>query len=253
MQNRYILWGAIGAAALIGTAIYATNAKAADKGGPANIFADAPVAARSWTGCYAGIQGGVAVMDTKASLADTSPGTTTYITLDGLGATGAAFGGTFGCDVQLAKSGLVLGAWGTYDKFNQVAWNLDIMPPGGINFHTALDSQWAAGVRVGFVPFSSTMLFAKAGYSQLKMDAFSGTAGGAAIGSLSMPTFNGYVVGGGIETSMGGGWYMGAEYTAGIYQNAAVPITGSGLSLNVEPVTHTAEVTLKYKFNFTGN
>ncbi len=254
MQSRYILWGAIGAAALIGTAIYATTARAADKNGPANVFADAPMApAKSWTGCQLTLTGGAAAMDTKAGLETIPPAPVTILQLDGLGASGFLYGVGAGCDVQPKGSSIVLGIFADYTKYNSVDWNLDVLPPGGINFTTSLNDQWTVGARVGVLPTTSTLIYFLAGYTQARMDAFSGSIAGAPLGSLSMPTFTGMALGGGIQTSLGGGWFAGAEYRMNHYTAQSVAIGTSGLALNVEPVSHEARASLAYKFNFLGN
>ncbi len=237
---------------------FAFAASAADKGGPAssNIFSDAPVApARSWTGCYLRLATGMVAMNTKAGLESAPPAPVTIIELDGLGASGAVFNGGGGCDVQVGKSGIVIGAYADYSKFQNTEWNLNILPAtAAINFNTALNNAWSVGLRGGVLIKPAVLAYAKVGYTQLEMDSFSGSAGGVAFpGALSFPRFTGWEVGGGLEAALGGGWSLTAEAMYGMYDAQSLPIApGAPVNLRVEPNVFTARAGVSYHFNFLG-
>lgn len=240
--------------ALAAVALLALPAKAADKGGPKNVFADAPVApAKSWTGCYLKLFGGASAMDTKAGLETAPPGSVTIVELDGISATGGIVGAGVGCDVQLAKSGFVIGAFADYAKHSGADWHLRVLPAtANVDFSTGLDNEVAFGVRAGFLVSPTTLVYILGAYSQLEMDSFGGSVGGTVIpGALSFSKFDGWQIGTGVEAMLAGGWALALEYRMGVYDMQSQAIAPAApINLAVEPTTHSVRGSLSYRFNF---
>ncbi len=158
-----------------------------------------------------------------------------------------------GCDVQIAKTGLVIGAYAGYTKFYNVDWNLNILPAtAAVNFSTALDNAWAIGARGGILVRPNVLAYVKVGYTQAEMASVAGFVGGVVLpGALSFPRFHGYEVGGGLEAALGGGWSLIAEATYAMYDAQSLAIcAGCGVNLRVEPNTLEARIGAAYRFNF---
>lgn len=109
---------------------------------------------------------------------------------DVFGAEGPGIAATAGCDLALANSPLVVGAWGEYGfrRFDFAGEDID-------------SKGWAAGGRLGVVVHSDTLIYGKVGWTQVDAEAMGD--------SLDL---SGAVYGGGLETNLGGGLYGVAEY-----------------------------------------
>ncbi len=242
-------------------AVQKVKAETAAKPAVTRAQAAAAAPASPWTGCYVGAHGGLAAMDTKAGVSyatnPVNPLTNgTLLELDGISSTGHLYGVGVGCDIQLAKS-FVLGVFADYSKHGGDGWNLNIGPsfPGAVNFTTALDREWSIGVRAGYLPSASWLVYGLVAYSRLDMEDFSGSVGGVAFPtSLAVPTFTGWQVGGGVEHRINGGpWSIKGEYRYGFYEaesaNIATNLAGTqSLNLDVDPTVHTVRLGLSYKF-----
>jgi outer membrane immunogenic protein len=201
-------------------------------------LAATPAAAGSWTGCYGGVAGGYSAGLTDTSFTD---GVDT-VGIDSLGADGATLSLIGGCDLQFAPQ-WVVGVWGDY------TWSdaeFSIYAPGYPDIlNSGLDTSWAVGGRVGFLVQPNTLLYALAGYTQAELD---DVTSGWAPGSLSLPTLDGYVVGGGLEVALRQGFYLQAQYTYANYDSKSVDL-GGGYAMNLDTDVQTARVGLLYRFS----
>ena len=214
---------------LVGVACLATGARAAGK----------------WTGCHLGVAGGYSVSNTKAAI-DVPGGN--LITVDGFAGEGLTGTALAGCDLQLDR--LVLGAWADYNWHNaDVALSAQ---NGTINIRSPLDSSWAVGGRAGLLFTPDTLVYGLAGYTRASFGDITLTSPGP-NGSLSIGDFNGWMAGGGIETSLPiAGMSLDLRYTYAHYDRSTIAV-GGPVFLGFEPVVHSVRAGISYRFNFDGS
>ena len=80
----------------------------------------------------------------------------------------------------------------------------------------------------------TTLWYGTAGYTQTEFDLKA---------QLGLPDFKGYFVGGGVESQLVGGWNLRAEYRFSQFDSETI-----FEELNAEPSSHSARVTLTYKW-----
>ena len=198
----------------------------AGDGAPAASFA-APVA--DWTGFYlsgsAGVSGLVRELSTPLL-----PG----LSLNGIGAEGLV--GSLGVGYDHDFGNMVAGVQ-LRGRVLGVSTDLTFGP-----FSGSADETYGIDVvgRLGYKFTDAAMIYGLAGYSYAKFDLTSNLTG-----SISTPDSSGFVIGAGIETAVTEHVFTGVEYRYADY--GKIDVLGLG-ALNVEPSSHTGEVTLKYKF-----
>lgn len=177
MTRMKAIGGAL--ALLVVAALAVWPAAAADKGGPKNIFADAPMApAASWTGAYVGLHGGYGAANAELTV----PG----FGIDGLSATGPVGGIHAGYDVQIPGSFLVLGARAGY------TWgNVEFSVNPAI-FNASIDNGWSADGRIG-AAIGSALPYVFGGWTVMNTSATAGTVG------IPTPDLKGWRGGAGVE------------------------------------------------------
>ncbi|MGO9543940.1 MAG: outer membrane protein [Rhodomicrobium sp.] len=164
---------------------------------------DAPVyaPAASWTGFYVGvgIGGGSATDDLKGSL--TKNNIDPSLEINGLGGEGVVGTVEVGYDRQFGR--FVGGIFFDYD-FTSVSSDIKLSAPN-FNYKATfdLDDSWSVGGRFGYLINNETLLYGLVAYTQ---GDFGVPAG------LSNPTRDGYTLGGGLETRLGGAWFLKGEY-----------------------------------------
>lgn len=190
-----------------------------------------PVAARSWSGCYAGAMVGYGVSKDKASLALSG---VDVVTIDGLGSSGAVGGVKGGCDVQMGK--IVAGLFGEASWHSQ---EFSVSSPlgGGLEGNVGLDMSWAIGGRLGYLVNQQTLVYAMAGYTQAQFSDMSATQGGTAIGSVSVPDAKGWMVGLGTEMALTDKLGLDLSYTYSHLDRVDVPIV-TNVAIGFEPEVH---------------
>jgi len=209
--------------------LIAGSASAADLRRPAPVPVRAPapvVVGYNWTGCYVGVGGGYGLFDQESQYFDT--GVALGLSNDN---GGRGWFGTVqvGCDYQFGS--IVIGAFGDYD-FASIKGN---MVPGGFGFLTGeekLKSSWAAGGRIGWLPFQSQnlLVYVSGGYTQAHFDAvaFTSLGGGPVIAGMVKNTYDGWFLGSGYEYQLG--WFPGlswkTEYRFYDYGAEQVQLTG---------------------------
>ena len=155
-----------------------------------------------WSGFYvgAGIGGGMTNDDLKGSLTRIRQEDPS-LEVKGLGGEGIFGTVEVGYDRQFGR--FVGGVFFDYDFSNitgDFALNL------GSNTYKAtwtLNDSWSAGGRVGYLVNPSTLAYFLAAYTQAE---YSVPAG------LQNPDREGVTLGGGLETQLGGHWFLKAEY-----------------------------------------
>jgi outer membrane immunogenic protein len=200
---------------------------------PAAACCEAP---RMWTGFYVGGGAGSGAVVHDLSV-DVPAGNA--LSFDGIGGEGYLGTVIVGYDHQIAPS-IVVGIFADYD-FSNISTDLSVA--NGL-FTASLEHKhsWSIGGRAGFLASPSTLWYGTAGYTQAKFDLTS------TIGSLSVPEFKGYFVGGGVESQFVGDWSLRAEYRFSQFDRESVFNIPGVVDIGLEPSMHTARLALTYKF-----
>jgi outer membrane immunogenic protein len=253
-------------ASLTVLSLTAGPAAAADLGAPS--YKAPPPAALSWTGFYLNVGGGYGLWQANSAVIDAVTGTP-FTTTQSIG--GKGYLGTVGGGFDYEFGGPSLGAWnpqivvGVFGDYNFESIKGTIedieFPAAGTLKET---NAWAAGARIGLVPFPQMLTYINGGVTETR---FGGTSlisetTGTATGFVTSP-FNrtGWFLGGGTETSLSpllpAGWFLRSEYrysyfgTANVRENVA---GASGLDIiSFQPTVQTITASLVFKFNWMGH
>jgi outer membrane immunogenic protein len=220
----------------------------------------APMAA-SWTGCW--ISGGVGYgMWNQQHFGETIPGNVPLTNTFSSGGEGWLGRVGAGCDYQIAPS-FVIGAFADYDFMNLKSQNFaDVSGIGAIEKESG---SWAAGGRIGYLPYPNLMTFVSGGITQARFDRqdlfetfFSVPA--VPIGAfIDAHTYSGAFIGGGYEYRLP--WFQNVtwktEYRYNWYRAADLPIlfndgTPTGIGEHSEKTVQTVTTSLVWRFNFGG-
>src|SRR5262245_20378278 len=243
----------------------AGTAAAADLRRPVPVKAPAPVpvvAVYNWTGCYVGGGGGYGMFSQESQLLNAG-GAHLGVSNDN---SGRGWFGTVqvGCDYQVGSS-IVIGAFGDYD-FSGIKGDMSV-PFNSWVGEEKLKNSWAAGGRIGWIPFQQTqfLVFVSGGYTQARFDQvdFRSAITGAPVGtSLVKNTYDGWFVGTGYEYGISwlpvSGLFWKTEYRFADYGKETVPIVftaggaPSGQSLDSHKFVHTVRSELVWRFNLGG-
>jgi outer membrane immunogenic protein len=221
--------------------------------GPAPVM---PVAGYNWTGCYLGAGGGYGLFDQQSRYVTT--GQTSLSNDNG----GRGWFGTVqvGCDYQIS-SGIVIGAFADYD-FSGIKGNMAV-PDFGFVGQEKLQSSWAAGGRIGWLPSDQLLVYVSGGYTEARFSQvnFSLAATGLqTVFGLPKHTYSGWFVGSGYEYGLGWmpGLFWKTEYRFADYGSDTLPIvvsaTGAPRGDNIESrkYVQTIRSELVWRFNFGG-
>jgi outer membrane immunogenic protein len=243
------------------TLVAATFAAVLGMGGAAyaaDIYAggglkDAPVYAPgiSWTGFYLGVGGGGGATSSDAR-ADASIGLLSgFAEANGIGGMGGFGTVQVGYDRQLDHH-FVVGAFFDYDFASidsslsgGLSWNGHTFLSGSAPFN--LTDSWTVGGRVGYLVNPNTLFYGLAGYTEAHFDLPTGAQNS---------TFSGWTAGAGIETNLGGSWFLKGEYRytsldqQTLYAGSIV-LDEHTLHYRVtdQPDIQTGRLVLTYKFN----
>jgi outer membrane immunogenic protein len=239
----------------------AGTASAADLRRPLPVKAPAPVvvAAYNWTGCYVGGGGGYGMWNQRTTTLTDPAGVAIWTPVDH---GGDGWFGTVqvGCDYQVT-SNIVIGAFGDYDFSGMKG---DVLLGGGLFWsgEEKLKSSWAAGGRIGWVPFQASQLlvYVSGGYTQARFDAVNLFQNGVALNQvLQKNTYDGWFIGTGYEYGIGflPGLFWKTEYRFADYGNEHVRIlttagAPTGFQIDSEKKVHTVRSELVWRFNFGG-
>jgi outer membrane immunogenic protein len=208
-----------------------------------------PMPAFSWTGCYAGLNGGGAWG--RQSFNARSCGA--LLGAGDIHTQGAVLGGQVGCDQQFGGN-WVIGLEGQFDGANMPGKFLD--PFGAINT-SQTNTRWLGSVtgRLGFTGlFPRTMAYVKGGAAWADESDDINTAVPALNGVVNQ-TVDGWTAGGGVAWAIDSKWSIFAEYDHYDFSrqnyttsvNAGFPLGVQTLSINA-PRIDTVEVGINYRF-----
>lgn len=225
----------------------------------------------SWTGFYigGGIGAGAVVHDLSLNASkercvydvvgamDVGGGYSTChkqsfdLNFDGIGGEGVFGTVIIGYD-RLLRPGWVGGIFADFD-FSRISSDLSVDHSYGYHFNASLDHQhsWSVGARLGMLSNPTTLWYLSAGYTQAEFE-FSSSEGSLGVRS---PTFQGYFVGGGVESIIHGNWSLRLDYrftqfdSENVFSYYGVVEGGSrSVDVDLEPSMHTARLLLTYKF-----
>lgn len=211
------------------------------------VAGQTPASAQKWTGCYIGVSAGMATTVTKADLDSSGPWPPpgNVLSIDGLGQAGGAIGPTGGCDMQIDR--FVVGVMGSYLWHNgSFEVSSGLLPGTVLSFD--LDTQWDVAGRAGILFTDKTLVYGLVGYTRLDT---TGLNIPIAATTLSVPTFEGWQFGGGIETEIMPNVRLAAEYRYTHFDAQPVALgAGIPVNLNLQPDMHVAMARLSYAFPF---
>lgn len=190
------------------------TASATNPGSKGKIAAQQPAEApaKSWTGPYIGLHAGLAATSTDVAGA-----------LE-LAGKGTQLGINVGYDWQVGK--MVPGVWAEY------TW-ADIQTSFG-GASTTLKGSYAAGLSLGYLVTDRLLAYVKGGWTQVD----------ASANFASMPTFDGYVYGGGLKALLDDNFAVKLEYAATELKSE----TAGGASF--KPDSHAVRIGGEWRFNF---
>jgi outer membrane immunogenic protein len=228
---------------------------------PTKAPAPAPVAVYNWTGCYVGAGGGYGMFNQDTQYIDS--GVPQGLSNDN---GGRGWFGTVqvGCDYQIG-SNIVIGAFGDYD-FSGIKGDVSVPASdfGPLTGEEKLRSSWAAGGRIGWIPWSSQqfLVYVSGGYTQarFKQVDFSSSVGGAPFIAVGKNTYDGWFIGSGYEYGLTWlpGLFWKTEYRFADYNKENLPLFftpgggQSGDSLDSRKYVQTIRSELVWRFNFGG-
>jgi len=242
------------------------SAGAADLPVKAAPMAPAYAPAMSWTGCY--VSGGVGYgMWNQDVTSVTSPGglpiTAIPVTNGGRGWLGRV---GVGCDYQVAPS-FVIGAFGDFDFENIHGTFQDpLFGLAGVG-DEKLSRSWAAGGRIGYLPYPNLMTYVSGGFTQARYDGVTLSTNIAGFANVPLFAFNshnynGWFIGGGTEYAVPWtafhGLFWRTEYRYSQFKADVLPLFFAGTAIPVgvadrsEKFVQTVTTSLVWKFNWGG-
>jgi outer membrane immunogenic protein len=240
-------------AAALAAFSFAGSASGADMPTKAPAYKAPMAAATSWTGFYVngGVGYGMWAADTDV-LVGAGPGCTTCVNqVQG----GKGFLGTIGVGYDYQFGARIVGGIfgdGSLSSLKGTVQDGQPFLAGEIK----QTSSWAVGARVGWLSTPSTLGYVNAGYTGARFSSSDlvSSGNGASVG-LSTPatTFNGWFLGGGVETALWPNWFWRTEYRYAYYSNKTLPeLSAAGIAndtFNFKPIVQTLTTQLVYKFN----
>lgn len=210
----------------------------------------APMPAFSWTGCYAGLNGGGAWG--RQSFNARSCGA--IVGAGDIHSQTAILGGQVGCDQQFGGN-WVVGLEGKLDAANMPAQTAD--PFAGLPNSFQTSTRWLSSVtgRLGFTGlFPRTMAYVKGGAAWAG-EKYNINTGVPALNGVFDQTVDGWTVGGGVALAIDSNWSVFAEYDHYDFSrqsfvtsvNSGVPIGVQTLSINA-PRIDSVQFGINYRF-----
>ncbi len=242
------------AAAALAAVLGIGGAHAADLNSGASMK-DGPfyAPAQSWTGFYLGAGGGGGATSSNLKGVVDIANFAAFAGADGLGGMGGFGTVQVGYDRQLDRR-FVVGAFFDYD-FASIDSKLRGSVGLGdetysLNLPFNLTDSWTAGGRAGYLVNPSTLVYGLAGYTEAHFDLPQGAHNS---------DFSGWTAGAGIETGLGGPWYLKGEYRftqldkRTLYSGSLLAPLDEERSVNYkvtdQPDIQTGRLVLAYKLN----
>ena len=225
------------ALAMTGLCTALGSAQAQDQRRPVDIPPYQPV--QTWTGFYLGAGfGGAVMVDHQSSSAGAASVTTDS---GGQGVLASVYGGY---DFQVLPQALV----GVLAEGNwSGAQSQSSVNVGGANATASIQPDWgfSAVIRAGVMPTPSNLLYLLGGYSGQNFHSSGSALVPGAVASFTRDDwFNGWTVGGGLETRLQGGWSAKLEYRYSQFENKVL----SGTNILASPSLQSVRAGLTYKF-----
>lgn len=244
-----VLWAVTGAmtGALGGSAL-------ADGYQDPKSFAEPPVPL--WNGWYVGAGGGYGQTNTRDDYHEIRPAGVFSSSFDGQAADGGLVRLMGGVDRQITDR-FVLGAFADIDwgNINQTFQQSSGGAGGGpIDDQLTLQWQWSVGARAGYLFTPATMLYVLGGFTQAHFDSdgwYDIYNGGAVLPGVSSQTFNGFVVGFGMETLLGHGLFLRGEMRYSEFDGEVInsgTLAGVPFTDSESPRLLTGLIGITYKF-----
>jgi outer membrane immunogenic protein len=231
-------------------AVLTGSAVAADLPRKAPVVAPAPLPVATWTGCY--LTGGIGYGMWNQDNHFFSPGTIEVEHTDGGRGWLGRVGG--GCDYQFAQR-WVIGAFGDYD-FSSLKGDLT-SPTNGLSGEEKNNWTWAAGGRVGYLPWDSLLVFFSGGYTQANFEQVNFVTFTGAPSILQANKYDGWFLGSGYEYRFDWlpGLYWKTEYRFSSFNKKDNQVFGSGVPLagefiHSEKFIQTVTSSLVWRFNW---
>jgi outer membrane immunogenic protein len=214
---------------------------------PPPVVAPAPV--YNWTGFYIG--GGFGYGMWNADTFTTSDGTVVSgnETWGGKGWLGTVAGGF---DYQF-NDRFVAGVFADADFSNIKGHFGDInLEESGVMKQTR---AWAAGGRLGYLILPTLLSYFNVGFTQAHFDQENLLIFGITPSADVLPSqnYNGWFLGGGMETMLFPGWFIKTEYRFADYQSKDIQVIGTNTGYvfkDVHPSVQTIRTVLTYRFNW---
>ena len=231
--------------------------------------APVPVAVYNWTGCYVGAGGGYGMFDDESRLVQNFGGQIQTSLKNDNGGRGWFGTVQVGCDFQIG-SNIVIGAFGDYD-WSGIKGDMSI-PSEGLVGEEKLKNSWAAGGRIGWIPWTNTqfLVYVSGGYSQARFNqvnfAFASDGDPSRL-ALEKHTYKGWFIGAGYEYGLSWfaipGLFWKTEYRFYDYRadevpiffvpgGSTVPIITERLSIDSRKFVQTIRTELVWRFNLGG-
>jgi len=223
-------------------------------------LASAQASADEWQGFSVGIGGGYGMTknDLNIGSAPTIPDVNANVGINGLGGDGGFLTLSAGYDHRFFGP-WIIGAFIDYD-FSDIDTHLGVDSRiAAFNFSTdfQIENQLSVGGRLGYLVAPSTLFFSTFGYAHAETSnltaniSLGSQSGGGTLGSVG--SFNGYFLGGGVETMISNGFSLKAEYRYTSLQAETLDISQeSGLSEvitgSIKPQIQTGRISLNYRF-----
>ncbi|MGO9170483.1 MAG: outer membrane protein [Rhodomicrobium sp.] len=211
---------------------------------------DVPVYAPgiSWTGFYLGVGGGGGATSSDLKAAASTDLASGFAEANGIGGMGGFGTVQVGYDRQL-DSRFVVGAFFDYDFASidsKLSAGISVLgtPLIGVNAPFNLTDSWTVGGRVGYLIHPNTLFYGLAGYTEAHFDLPAGAQNS---------TFSGWTAGAGIETNLGGAWFLKGEYRYTSLDQQTLYAGSFGetghYKVTDQPDIQTGRLVLTYKFN----
>jgi outer membrane immunogenic protein len=245
--------------AVLSASLGVGSASAADL--PARTYTKAPIPAPiyNWTGFYISGGGGYGMWDASQ---DTRNAAGTILSISQRSG-GDGYFGTVGAGYDWQFSPSWVGGIFADGQFGSIRGTMqDVL--AGIGGTVKDRTNWAAGVRVGYLVTPTVLSYINGGYSGSSWSSATLlNAGGVPV--TTTPSFHrdGWFLGGGVENQLGffgfgPGWFMKTEYRAAEYSRINLPetlagtTTLTGTSTSFKPIVQTVSTQLVYRFNWSG-
>lgn len=202
----------------------------------AAMFFNSRARAEEKMGSTVYVTAGIGVANFNTDVGVMAPGPVAGV--DGLGADGIF--GSLGGGVDMSLGGkMVVGVFADYD-FHTAEFKAGA---GSLSLSSKIKDQWTVGGRLGYRIMDPTLVYGLFGYTQARYDDIN--VGG---GVFSPGSFNGYVVGAGIETEMSKTISLALEYRHSMFEDKSYAI-GGPIALNLDPTEDSVRGVIKLKFN----